>query len=457
MRLRCGALMLFCALSFDVLADNSVSAMNSWVEAQLATNHSSMGAFVFLMIGGFLASLLPCVYPLYPITASIIQARSQNKTQKALHPSIYYAGLAFVYFVFGFIAAATGGAFNDLMRLPLTNIALSMLFLILALATAGLLHISMFSTSAIGEKTSGVFGTFVMGMGAGLLSSSCVGPFVVSILVGMASQADGFSMINTLTAALKMLFFGLGLGVPFLLIGLFGVRLPKSGNWMKYVQWALGVLILYFSYTYLEKGLSGYEFPTEKIELVYFGSLMLLFSSYQLWDKEKLNNYERMNRSLIALFAVIGFVMFSQGVANSHAPAIQIPVMANGSGQMQAQTETKGELTWYLNHEDAIKSAKEQGKPIFIDFFAYWCANCKEFEHLTLTNRELIDGLKKVVLLKIYDTDPEFKTFQNDKRFPELKVGLPFFVIEDADKHLLYKTSDYTHTKEMLLFLNQDD
>jgi thiol:disulfide interchange protein DsbD len=239
--------MLFCALSFDVLADNSVSAMNSWVEAQLATNHSSMGAFVFLMIGGFLASLLPCVYPLYPITASIIQARSQNKTQKALHPSIYYAGLAFVYFVFGFIAAATGGAFNDLMRLPLTNIALSMLFLILALATAGLLHISMFSTSAIGEKTSGVFGTFVMGMGAGLLSSSCVGPFVVSILVGMASQADGFSMINTLTAALKMLFFGLGLGVPFLLIGLFGVRLPKSGNWMKYVQWALGVLILYFS------------------------------------------------------------------------------------------------------------------------------------------------------------------------------------------------------------------
>ncbi len=68
-------------------------------------------------------------------------------------------------------------------------------------------------------------------------------------------------------------------------------------------------------------------------------------------------------------------------------------------------TETKGELTWYLNSEDAVKAAHEQGNPIFVDFFAYWCANCKEFEHLTLTDRGLINSLKKVVLLKIYDEE----------------------------------------------------
>ena len=107
----------------------------------------------------------------------------------------------------------------------------------------------------------------------------------------------------------------------------------------------------------------------------------------------------------------------------------------------------------YLNRADAVKAAREQGKPIFVDFFAYWCANCKEFEHLTETDRELIAGLKNVVLLKIHDTDPEFKAYQNDSRYPELKVGLPFFVMVDADDHLIYKTSDYTRTDEMLLFM----
>jgi thiol:disulfide interchange protein DsbD len=116
-------------------------------------------------------------------------------------------------------------------------------------------------------------------------------------------------------------------------------------------------------------------------------------------------------------------------------------------------TETKGQLTWYLNRDDAVKAAREQGKPIFVDFFAYWCANCKAFEHLTETNQALIAGLKNAVLLKIYDTDPEFKGFQNDTRYPELKVGLPFFIIMDADDHLIYKTSDYTRSEEMLLFL----
>ena len=93
----------------------------------------------------------------------------------------------------------------------------------------------------MGINSSGVTGTFMMCLGAGLLSSSCVGPFVVSILVGLATQTENLSILTTLVAASKMLAFGLGLGIPFLLIGLFGVKLPKSGNWMKYVQWLLRV------------------------------------------------------------------------------------------------------------------------------------------------------------------------------------------------------------------------
>ncbi|MDO9104515.1 MAG: cytochrome c biogenesis protein CcdA [Methylovulum sp.] len=440
------SLMLVTGIAY---ADSPLSAMNAWVDGQLASNQSSLAAYAFLMLGGLLASLLPCVYPLYPITASIIAGRSQGDVPRALHPALYYVGLASIYFLFGLIAAATGGAFNELLRLPVTNLLLALLFLVLALATAGFLHVPLFSGNGLGDKTPGLAGTFLMGMGAGLLSSSCVGPFVVGILVGIASQTDGLTLYATLIAALKMLAFGLGLGIPFLLIGLFGVRLPKSGSWMKYVQWALGALILYFTYAYLEKGLSGYGFKPEHIQLVFFGALLLLFSLYHVWEGENMHGFRRMEKSLFTLFALVGGLVLAQGVFTSSATA----TIAAPTSTAAIATETKGELTWYLNREDAVKAAREQGKPIFVDFFAYWCANCKEFEHLTETNRELIDGLKKVVLLKVYDNDPEFKVFQNDPRYPELKVGLPFFVIADADDHLIYKTSDYTRTDEMLLFM----
>ena len=440
---------LLMAAAGEVHADGSLSAINAWAEGQLASNNSSLSAYFFLMMGGLLASLLPCVYPLYPITASIIKGRSRGDAQGVLHPILYYAGLAAMYFLFGLLAAATGGAFNEILRLPITNLMLALLFLALALATAGLIHLPWFSGNANDDKTPGFSGTFLMGMGAGLLSSSCVGPFVVSILVGLASQTGGFVLGATLVAASKMLAFGLGLGVPFLLIGLFGVRLPKSGAWMKYVQWVLGALILYFAFVYLEKGLSGLGFKAESTQLVFFGALILLFSVYQ-WEGDKMDGFRRMERALCALFAVVGGLILAQGVFTAPATATGNPP---GVATAAIATETKGELTWYLNREDAVKAAREQGKPIFVDFFAYWCANCKEFEHLTKSNRELIDGLKHAVLLKIYDTDPEFKVFQDDTRYPELKVGLPFFVIFDADDHLIYKTSDYTRTDEMLLFL----
>jgi thiol:disulfide interchange protein DsbD len=199
----------------------------------------------------------------------------------------------------------------------------------------------------------------------------------------------------------------------------------------------------------LEKGLSGYGLKPESIQLVYFGALTLLFSVY-LWERENIESFKRMERAFCVLFGVVGSVVLAQGVFTTTSAATKLE---STSAQSSIATETNGELTWYLNREDAVKAAREQGKPIFVDFFAYWCANCKEFEHLTVSDKQLIEGLKHAVLLKIYDTDPEYKGFKNDKRYPELKVGLPFFIIMDTDDHLIYKTSDYTRTEEMLLFL----
>lgn len=404
---------------------------------------------MFLFLGGLLASLLPCVYPLYPITASIVKGRAVPGGARWPHPLAYFAGLALVYGIFGLIAGVSGGAFNSVLRLPAVNLGIALLFLVLALATCGLLHLPLFGGGSVGDKTPGLPGTFVMGMGAGLLSSSCVGPFVVSILIGIASGGGGgFAIGPALIAAAKMLSFGLGLGTTFLLIGLFGVRLPKSGAWMAKVQWALGLLILWFAYVYLEKGLSGCGFETSAIQLVFVGALLLLFAVYQMQPEEMLPG-RRTERALHALVAVVAVLALARGILPGGMTSIgQPPQVQNGP-----RTEQHGKLVWFLNREAALAEAKEQGKPVFVDFFGTWCSNCKAFEDLTQNDKALAKALSGVVLLKIRDTDPQFKTWQTDSRFPELKVGLPFFVIMDASGNLLYKTSDYTRTDEMVLFL----
>ena len=433
-------------LAQSARAGDFVASANNWIEGRMAANSMSVGMFFFLFLGGLLASLLPCVYPIYPLTATLLRNRSGGTSSKWVHPLSYYLGLAGVYFLFGLIAAVTGGAFNQILRLPETNIALSFLFLLLALSTSGFIYFSFLSGGGSGETKPGLAGTFLMGMGAGLLASSCVGPFVVGILIKIAGSSEQVSLVTTLTAASKMLAFGFGLGVPLLAIALFGIRLPKSGSWMGNVQRALGLVILYFSYVYLDKGLSGLGFQPEKIRLVFFGALIVLVSIYKLQGTE-VDSFKRTGRALAGLLLVIGFFCMQ------HALVSEVQAVPVAQTETAANVEKSGNLSWHRNMDDAMKEAQQQGKPLFVDFSASWCANCKEFDKLTQSDTKLNEALGKVVLCKIRDSDPTFKKFQADPRFPELKVGLPFLVVMDAKGNLLFKTSDYTRTDDMLLFL----
>jgi thiol:disulfide interchange protein DsbD len=430
-------------------AQTGIPEMNSWIEGRLATNNASLSSYFFLFLGGLLASLLPCVYPLYPITANIIKARGAGSS-RFLHPLAYFFGLASMYFVFGVIASFSGGAFNQVMRFPVTNLAIGIIIIIMGISAAGFIHIPVFGGQT-DTKNKGIFGTFLIGMGAGLLASSCVGPVVVSILIGLASSmGDTFSISLAIAPTFKMLSFGLGLGIPFLLIGVFGVSLPKSGKWMMYVQYALGMLIIYFGWTYIEKALQIFNFQQQAIRLIGIGSVLVVISAYFFQSSQRLME-ERMKRSLWILSSIVGALVLVRGmIPFSEASSAQFYSAAPAE---TAKIEKKGKLTWYLDKETAYAAAKGTGKNVFIDFYANWCTNCKAFEKLAQEDTILIASLENVVLLKVYDTTPDFKKYGEDARFPELKVGLPFFVITDAKGNLIYKTNDYLKTEEMSLFL----
>ena len=150
---------------------------------------------------------------------------------------------------------------------------------------------------------------------------------------------------------------------------------------------------------------------------------------------------------------IIGILLLIKGFtigATNNSTALN----ANSTSIMEPKTEQIGQLIWYLDKDAAYAAAKEKSKPVFIDFHADWCTNCKAFQKTTQSNAALNESLKNAILLKVYEGSSTFKKYVADPRFPELKVGLPFFLITDKDENLLYKTNDYLKSDEMIMFLS---
>jgi len=421
---------------FDVL--------NDWVGRQLSTSSAGLG-FLFLFVGGVLASLLPCVYPLYPITAAILRSR-RSRFGSAAHPAAYFVGLACVYGILGFIAAVTGGAFNAWMRSPTVNLGLGVLLGLLALATAGLLEFPMMQLNPTENREQSLGSTWLMGAAAGFMSSACVGPVVVGVLVAMAAHTEELAWGRLIVAAGKMFVFGLGVGLPIVLIGVFGLRLPRSGPWMLVVQWGFALLIGYFAIGYMGKGLSGWGFDATSIQLILVGLAAAWCGGFALHPDKPTS--ERTRGSLAIVAVMLGFLLMNRGLTNAASTSTaEVPTDKDG-------TEKHGDLSWYLDDELAFAEAERTGKLVFIDFYGNWCTNCHAFERRTLADEDLHAALRKAVLVKIYDTSATFAKYRDDSRFPELRVGLPFFIVTDPKGNLLYKTADYTKTKEMALFLS---
>ena len=304
---------LLLATGMQVQAEPIFDQMNDWIGTQLVES-SGAGSYFFLFLGGVLASLLPCVYPVYPLTVNFLRNR-QSSLGKFAHPLTYYFGLAAIYLLFGIIASVTGGAFNEILRLPLANLSIGVLLFILALATVDYLHLPFFG-GQVDTKSQGLGGTFLMGAGAGLLSSACVGPIVVSILVAIASNVGGVTFGMATTAATKMMLFGMGVGIPVLLLGVFGLALPKSGKWMLYVQWIFAILIGYFAYGYLIKGLNGLGISDAVGFYLFVGALLVFLAAFQLQNSERTKQL-KVKHALFTVSGVIGFFIIGANLLPS--------------------------------------------------------------------------------------------------------------------------------------------
>lgn len=337
-----------------------------------------------LLIGIGIA-FTPCVLPMYPLISGIVLGgRERLSTGRALLLAfIYVQGMALTYTALGLVVAAAGLQFQAALQHPYVLIGLSVLFILLALSMFGLFTLQLPSSlqtrlTLMSNRQQGgsAGGVFAMGAIAGLICSPCTTAPLSAILLYIAQSGNPWLGGGTLYL------YALGMGLPLILITVFGNRLlPKSGPWMESVKTAFGFVILALPVFLLERVLG------ETWGLRMWSALGVAFFGWAFIAS--LGSTRRAVRVLQIL--LLGAALICARPLQDWA--FGTPAAAENQAHLNfTRVSSVAEL------EQAL--AKAQGKPVMLDLYADWCVACKEFEKYTFSDPAVQQVLANTVLLQ---------------------------------------------------------
>lgn len=365
-----------------------------------------------IFLGGLLTSLTPCVYPLIPITVGVFGARQADSRGRAfLLTTAYVFGMGAIFAVLGVAAALSGRAFGSVLGNSWLVLGLALFLVALAASMFGAFELALPSGLAMKLNNvggGGVVGAFLMGSVAGFLAAPCTGPVLTGVLAWVSRTQD------PVMGAALLFIYALGIGVPFFLIGVFTVQLPRGGEWMDWVKSVFGVALLALAAGYLRDA-----FPVLRDAMASVGAATgrwggvgvaaalafvgVVLGAVHLSFKEA---GHAVPKAAGVLALVVAFLV------RSAASSVVAPVapVAGTDGQVKPAhftwaLEFDPEKTKVLDTLDAtLSKAKADCKPVLIDFGAEWCAACKELEHKTYPTREVIDEAQRFVSVKVDGT-----------------------------------------------------
>ncbi|MEW5737349.1 MAG: cytochrome c biogenesis protein CcdA [Myxococcota bacterium] len=357
-----------------------------------------------IFLGGLLTALTPCVYPLIPITVGVFGARKADSRGRAfVLTTAYVVGMGAVFSALGVFAALSGKAFGSMLGNVWVVLGLAVFLVLLATSMFGAFELALptgLATKLNNVGGGGLVGAFLMGSVAGFLAAPCTGPVLTGVLAWVSRTQD------PVVGAALLFTYALGIGVPFFLIGVFTVRLPKGGVWMEWVKSFFGIALLALAAGYIRDvaeplqglltsiatalGQSGVIAVAAALSFagVLAGAIHLSFKEGRQW----------IGKGLGVAALLVAFLV------RMASPA---PAVTGGEGQEFAWTLTfdAHKANSASPFEQALAQAKADCKPVMIDFFADWCAACKELDQHTYVAKDVVHEAHRFVTIKVDGTE----------------------------------------------------
>ncbi|GAA5100193.1 cytochrome c biogenesis protein CcdA [Chryseobacterium ginsengisoli] len=375
-------------------------------------------------IGGLIALLTPCVFPMIPLTVSFFTKGNKNKA-KGKRDALIYGFFIFLIFVllsvpFHLIDGIAGNVFNEISTNVWLNIAFFIIFIFFAGSFFGYYDITLPSSiankSSKAEEAGGMIGIFFMALTLVIVSFSCTGPILGSLLGSAITGSANVPMLLTFALA----GFGLAWAIVFGLLALFPQALqslPKSGGWMNTVKVVLGFVELALALKFLSKADLVSKTFLIKRELfiaiwiiVAIGLAIYLFGLIKFPHDDKKPKIS-VARKILGVLG-IGFVVYLvQGLIPAERPKLQLlSGILPPLNVSYFHDEKDGILGMHPEHDffKAIELAKKENKPILIDFTGYGCENCRKMEEFVWSEPDILPILQNdVVLASLYVDDKE--------------------------------------------------
>lgn len=371
------------------------SLLSTDVGGTLATRGLPL-TLLAIFILGLALNLTPCVYPLIPITIGYFSNQSGSSTaRRAALSSVYVLGIAITYSALGVFSALSGKLFGGWLQHPAVLVFFALLMLVMASSMFGAFEMQapQFISKHSGGQ-SGLLGALTMGLVIGIVAAPCVGPFVISLIALVSSLQSpmlGFLMFFVLA---------LGLGLPYLFLGIFSSGLsaiPRSGAWMLQVKKAMGFILIAMAFYFLRPLIGDFAFQYGVAVSLLIGAAFLFFFS-------RAQGAPAWRISLAVLLLIAGAAF---AIPRKHAVQVKFD-------KYEAQK---------------LAAAQAAGKPVVIDFYADWCLPCKELDEKTFTDEKVVAELDRFVRVKADLTRTEDATTQQlTKQYGVISVPTIVFV-----------------------------
>ncbi|HIZ06185.1 MAG TPA: thioredoxin family protein [Candidatus Phocaeicola gallistercoris] len=409
------------AVLLPSIAENTIDTTNYWrpvinelnhFETQTSSkSHSWIYIFFAGVVGGLLALFTPCVWPIIPMTVSFFLKRTKDKKKGIRDAWTYGASIVVIYVALGLAITLIFGAsaLNALSTNAIFNIFFFLMLVVFAASFFGAFEITLPSkwSNAVDSKaeaTTGLLSIFLMAFTLSLVSFSCTGPIIGFLLVEVSTTG------SIIAPALGMLGFAIALALPFTLFAMFPSWLksmPKSGSWMNAIKVVLGFLELAFALKFLSVADLAYGWRLLDREtflalwIVIFGLLGFYLLGKIKFPHDDDSTKVGVGRFFLALISLAFAVYMVPGLWGAPLKAVSAfapPMQTQDFNLYDDEVHAK-----FQDFDEGMKYARENHKPVIIDFTGYGCVNCRKMESAVWTDPQVSSFLTKdYVLIQLY-------------------------------------------------------